>query len=208
MAVLLERGRAVAAPGVQADQLAVGGLVQGIELEPAAGVRDRLLVFAASSQQLDQASQRPSRARAPARPPRRSASRRSPGCRAARNPPGSRRRTAPPPRSGARARRRRLASSRNRSTSSSRAGSALQGDAVAGGVDPFLADRLAQGRQRAPQRAASVIRVVRRPQQLAERLARARALGKRQMGQQRHRLARVEGDRLVRPVRPAGGRAA
>ena len=96
------------------------------------------------------------------------------------------------------------ASSRKRSTSSSRPGSPLQGDAVAGGVDPFLADCRAQGRERAAQRTASVIRVVGRPQQAAERIARAGAVGERQVSQQRHRLAGVEGHPLAVPFDPRG----
>ena len=70
-----------------------------------------------------------------------------------------------------------------------------QGDAVAGRLDPLLADRLAQRRQRAPERAARVLGIMTRPQQLAERLARPRALHKREMRKQRHGLARVERDR-------------
>ena len=49
-----------------------------------------------------------------------------------------------------------------------------------------------------------MIRVVGRPQQAAERLARAGAIGKRQMSQQRHRLAGVEGHPLAVPFDPRG----
>jgi hypothetical protein len=54
--VLVERRRAVPAPGVQADELAMGGLVERIELEPAASVRNGLLVVAARRQPRHQAS--------------------------------------------------------------------------------------------------------------------------------------------------------
>ena len=64
--------------------------------------------------------------------------------------------------------------------------------AVAGRVHRLRPDRRAQRRERAPQRAAGVLGVVLGPQQLGEHVARARALDEREHGEQRHRLARVE----------------
>ena len=174
LAVLLECCRAVAAPGVQADQLAMGGLVERIELEPAPGVRNRLLVVAASDQPHPPgaAARRP--ARAPARPPRRPASRRSPGCRAARSPRGSR---AEKSVAASLSRFERGAVGRELAEALDvelETRPSHQGDAVAGGLDPLLADRLAQRRQRAPERTRARARD-RDPATAARRAPRASA---------------------------------
>ena len=52
-----------------------------------------------------------------------------------------------------------------------------QRDAVARRIDPLLSHGAAQDRERPPQRAASVIGILLGPEQLAQRLARPRALG-------------------------------
>ena len=74
-------------------------------------------------------------------------------------------------------------------------GPADEADLVAGGVDEVGADGRAQRRQRPPQRAPRVLRVVLGPQQLGEHVARTRPVGQREHGEQRERLARVERDR-------------
>ena len=165
-------------------------------------VCDRRARSRRAREQLDQALAAPSPARAPARPPRRSCQSSNAGAVAQREAlQESRRRTARRPCRAPRATRR-AASARNRATSSSSRPSP-QGDAVARRIDQLRADRPAQGRQRAPQRAARALAVVRGPQQLAQRFARPRALGQRQVRQQCDRLARVEGHRLAVPVERA-----
>ena len=148
----------------------MGGLVQGIDLEPAAGVGEGALVFTTRSQQLHQAPQR----RAQLAPQR---------VRLADLPVVELRAVAEREtlQEVAGEQRHRLAQALEGGAVACElpealdvefeAGSPLQGDAVAGGVDPFLADRRAQGRERAPQSTPSAIRVVGRPQQAAERLA-------------------------------------
>ena len=135
------RGRAVAAPGVQADQLAVGGLVQRVELQPARGVGDRPLDVAARGQ-------RSTRRRSAGRARARSAS--------ASLRPASRRTRAVAQREALEeARRRRVAaprpgsigappalSARNRCDVELQARAPAQGDAVARRVEPLLADAL------------------------------------------------------------------
>src|SRR4029453_5120889 len=64
--------------------------------------------------------------------------------------------------------------------------------AVARGVDPLLPDGLAQHGERPPECAACMLGILFGPEQLAERLARARAVDEGQMGEQGGRLARVE----------------
>jgi hypothetical protein len=70
-------------------------------------------------------------------------------------------------------------------------------DAVALGLDPFLADGAAQSRESAPEGSARTFGVLTRPQELAQRVARARALRQGQVSEQRGRLAGVERDGLA-----------
>ena len=200
VAVLGERRRAVAVERVQPDQLAVRRLVQRVEREPALRVADRAAVLAALRQRPHQPRRARRRARAAARRPRARTRRRSPGCRARRSPRAARR---------GRPRRRRASSSASPAASARNAAhvdveavAVAQRDAVAGGVDPLLADRLAQRRQRPPQRPARVLGILVGPQQLAQRLARARPLGQREVREQRRRLARVERHRLAVAANP------
>ena len=157
VAVLLERGCAVAAPGIQPDQLAVRGLVQWIDLEPPASVGNGPLVFATRGQQLHQAPQRRAQL---ARQRVRLAHLPVVEVRAV-----TQRETL---HEAAGEQRHRLAQILGGGTIRCQlpealdveleAGSLLQGDAVAGGVDPFLADCRAQGRECAPQGAPSATR--------------------------------------------------
>ena len=72
---------------------------------------------------------------------------------------------------------------------------AAQRDAVAGRLDMAFADRAANCRERAPQRAPRAGRVVLGPQQIAQRLTRARPIAQREVRDQRQRLARVQDHR-------------
>ena len=159
-AVLLERASAVAGPRVEADQLAMGGLVDRIHLEPARWRAESRPRTRRARRAPPPGAAAPSPARGAGPRPRASASARSPRCHAGRNPREvareERRRLA----QAAPARRRVAASARNRATSSSRPGPRRSAIAVAGGIDPLLADRLAQGRERAPQRAARPLEIV------------------------------------------------
>ena len=198
VAVLRERRGAVAVERVQPDQLAVGRLVQRVEREPAARVRGSPAVLAALGQRphepperrAELALQRVGLAHVPGVE--------AAGCRAGRSPRAARR--------GRPRRRLELAGVAGRRAPGTRRTSTsapvAQRDAVARGVDPLLADRLAQRRQRAPQRPARVLGILVRPQQLAQRLARARALGEREVREQRRRLAGVERHRLAVPANP------
>ena len=83
---------------------------------------------------------------------------------------------------------------RNSSTSSETP-SALERDRVAHDGEPASAERGAQGRERAAQRGARPIVVVLGPQQPRQRVAVVGAALDRQVGDERHRLARVDGER-------------
>ena len=168
--VLLQRAGAVPAPGVQADQFAMGGLVERIELEPAAHVRDRLLVVAASGKPHRQAPQNPGElafqgaglADLPVVEGGAVAERE------ALEEPGGAQRSGLGQRFERGVIRRELPEALHVEREI-RPGH--QGDAVTGGVDRLLADGLAQRRQRAPERAARMLRIAPGPEQLAERLA-------------------------------------
>ena len=64
-------------------------------------------------------------------------------------------------------------------------------------LDPFVADRSTQGRKRAPERPPGSIGIVPRPEELTQRLSRARAIGERKVSEQGDRLARVEAHRFA-----------
>ena len=199
-AVLLQRRCAVAAPGVQADQLPVGRLVEGVELQPAAAraegrARSRRATTSSSTRR--RSADASSRSSAPA----------SLICQSSKS--GLSRSEKPSrksPENSATASLRlssaapSAASARKRSTSSSRSGPCRRARLSPAASIHSLADALAQRRERAPQRTASAVGVVGWPQQFAERLARARPLGEREMSQQRHRLAGVEGHWLAVPL--------
>jgi hypothetical protein len=75
---------------------------------------------------------------------------------------------------------------------------------IARRLDRVGADDAAQGRERAPQRAARVLGVVLRPEQFGQDVARSGTFDQRQVGEQRHRLAGVEADRDPVVLDPRG----
>ncbi len=71
--------------------------------------------------------------------------------------------------------------------------SAHEGHPLPGGLDVLLADRLAQGRERPPQGPAGVLGVAVGPHQIRERIARMGPVDEREIGEERHGLAGVDG---------------
>ena len=191
--VLLERGGAVPGPGIEANERTVRRLVQGIYLEPATGERECLLELPVGDQELHQPAQRGSQlafqdARFADLPgvELRAVSQREPLEQLAAEQLD------------------RLAELvRSRALRGERAeppyvdrelGPVTQCDAVGVGVDPLLADCLAQRRERAPEGSAGVLRILAGPEQLTKRGAGAGPFGEDEMGEQGGRLPGVEGD--------------
>jgi hypothetical protein len=189
--VLVERRRAVAAQGVQAHQAPVGGLVQRVELEHPPRVADPVAVLAGRLGGVGQARERGGQLAL-----ERARLRALPVVVAGRvtQPEALHELAAEQLR-----RAREVALGRQRAEAvhvDVDAAVPHQPHAVTPGLDRLGADRAAQRGQRPPQRAARVLRVVLGPQQLGQRVARARAVDEREVRQQRERLARVERDRL------------
>ena len=85
-------------------------------------------------------------------------------------------------------------------------GASPQGNCVARGFDPFLADRAAQARERAAQGSSRPIGLESRPQKLAEGVAGEAPLGEREIREQGEGLARVEAHRLAAPLHARGAK--
>ena len=192
IAILGERGGAIALRGVDPDQCAVGRLVERVELEPAAGMGELPGRLGQPRQHCGQlASQRVGLATLPVLE----------GGRIAK--PEALEEVA------AKALGRGLQPSRRGVGAEAidvdlEPGPAHERHVIARRLDRAGADGAAQRRERAPQRAARVLGVVPRPEQLGQDVARPWALDQRQVGEQRHRLAGVEGDRDPVVLDPRG----
>ena len=194
LAVLGQRRGAVAAQGVEADELAVGGLLQRVQAQAPARVPDGRREAARLREPLDEAverggqlaAQRIGLERLPVVEVRAVAQREAREEVVAVDGDGLLQRLGGGPRIGdARAEAVEVDVDRR---------AAEQGDPLPRGLQRLVADRSPQRRQGAPQRPAGVALVVLGPQQRRERVARAGAAGQRQVGQEGDGLARVDLD--------------
>ncbi len=193
--VLLERGRAVAAQRVQPDHGAVSGLVQRVEVEPAAGVRERGRPVARRLARLHEPAEH--RGELASQPVRLAA---LPVLERGRVPEAEALEEVAPEHGGGLLERIRGRERAEAVDVDRQRGAAHQRHPLPGRLDRVGPDRPSQRRERAPERAARMLGVVVGPQQLGEDVTRARTVGEREVGEQRERLAGIERDgRSVAP---------
>jgi hypothetical protein len=197
--VLAQRLRPPSARRVQADQHPVRGLVQRVERQPPASVGDGVVGPAARLERRDEAVERP--LQLGAQHPRSVA---LPVVEAdAVAQAEARQEVVAVKRHRGRERlhRRRPLSGRGGQVAEpgdvhdARLG--VEGHGGAGDGHPAPSERRAQGRERAPQRGPPAVGIRVGPQQVDEQLPRLRAPGHRQIGEQRHGLARVDPQRCA-----------
>ena len=191
VAVLRERGGALAARAVERDEPAVRGLVERIEREPASRVLDRAHARSRSRRSRRRAGRGRHRARARATPRETTASRRRRRCPAARSRRGTVRGEALPP-------------LRDRASFVARGEAvelrdvhlaAFERDGVPRHRHPDAAERRTQRRESPAKRCARAVGRVLRPEETREGVAIVDAALDREIREQRGRLARVDRER-------------
>ena len=192
LAVLRERSGPLAARPVELDQAPMGCLVQRLERQPAPGVLDRAHVAPARTEPFGETIEhRPQLARERSRLQRL---------------PVVERRAVAEPEAGEEdvaLQRRGLLELREVSPTREppelvdveQDAVPLERDRIARDGEPASAERRAQRRKRPPQRRARAVGCVLGPQELGEHVAAVAALLDREVGEQRGRLARVDGQR-------------